>query len=232
MEEDIFGIGAEKGTESYLEKADEGTLFLNDILTLPRSQQRNLLRFMQEGKIESGGVSKTLNVRILAAYSSDIEKALVDKDFNDELYHYINVLRINVPSLKERAADINILAKQFLQEFSKEYNAQAKDFTDEALKAMTQYHWPGNVRELMNQIKRAVLMSDNDIIGLPQMDLPQTSNGKRSLKAIRESAEKDALIYVLESYDGQVSPAAKELGVSRATMYRLLNKHDLITEGM
>ncbi|MFC1234577.1 sigma-54-dependent transcriptional regulator [Vibrio sp. F74] len=232
MQEEIFGIDIEEGVECFLEKANEGTLFLNDILTLPRSQQRNLLRFMQEGKIDTVDGNKQLNVRILAAYSSDIEKALVDKDFNDELYHYINVLRINVPSLKERAGDIGILAKQFLQEYSKEYNAQAKDFSDEAVKAMTQYHWPGNVRELMNQIKRAVLMSDSDIIELPQLDLPQISNGKRSLKIIRENAEKDALIYVLESHDGQVSPAAKELGVSRATMYRLLNKHNLITEAM
>ncbi|WP_413283790.1 sigma-54-dependent transcriptional regulator [Vibrio sp. MA40-2] len=232
MQEDIFGIGAEEGTKSYLEQANGGTIFFNDILTLPYSQQKNLLRFMRDGKIESDNSSKELNVRVLTAYSSDIEKALIDKDFNEELYHYINVLRINVPSLKERAGDITILARQFLREFSKDYNAQAKDFSDEALKALTQYHWPGNVRELMNQIKRAVLMSDSEIIDVNQLDLPQISNDKRSLKVIRENAERDALIYVLESYDGQVSPAAKELGVSRATMYRLLNKHNLITEAI
>lgn len=232
MQEDIFGLGAEEGTVCYLEQADGGTLFLNDILTMPRAQQKNLLRFMQDGRIETSTGSKELNVRVLAAYSSDIEKALIDKDFNEELYHYINVLRINVPSLKERAGDITIIAKQFLQEFSKEFNAQAKDFSDDAIKVMSTYHWPGNVRELMNQVKRAVLMSDSAIIDLPQLDLPQASNGKRSLKTIRENSERDALLLVLESHNGQVSPAAKELGVSRATMYRLLNKHNLISESL
>ncbi len=232
MQQDLFSIGDDVETVSLLEKANGGTLYLNDILTMPRSQQRNLLRFMQEGKIDTAVGSKELDVRILAGYSADIEKALVDKDFNEELYHYINVLRINVPSLKERAGDISILAKQFLQDYSKEYNAQAKDFSDEAIKILTQYYWPGNVRELMNQVKRAVLMSDGAIIDVNQLDLPQITNGRRSLKSIREDSEKDALILVLESHEGQVSPAAKELGVSRATMYRLLNKHNLITESM
>lgn len=234
MEQVLFGKSGDvdETPVCLLEKANGGTLYLNDILTMPRSQQRNLLRFMQEGKIETITGSKELDVRILAAYSSDIEKALVDKDFNEELYHYINVLRINVPSLKERAGDIGLLARRFLQEFSKEYNAQAKDFSDQALKVLSQYHWPGNVRELMNQVKRAVLMSDGAMIDIPQLDLPQAVNGRRSLKNIREDSEKDALILVLESHDGQVSPAAKELGVSRATMYRLLNKHNLITDTM
>ncbi|HDV5331590.1 TPA: cyclic-di-GMP-binding transcriptional regulator VpsR, partial [Vibrio cholerae] len=168
--------------------------------------------------------------RILAANSSDIEKALIDGDFNEELYHYINVLRINVPSLKERASDIVLLAKHFLQEYSKEYNAQARSFSDDAVRGLTRYHWPGNVRELMNQIKRVVLMSDTVVLDESQLDLPKRSDGRRSLKSIRERSERDALLLVLESHSGQVSTAAKELGVSRATMYRLLNKHNLITD--
>ncbi|WED22379.1 sigma-54 dependent transcriptional regulator [Vibrio sp. JC009] len=233
MAVEIFGIGAgEDDPDPALLKAHKGTLYLNDILTMPRSQQNNLLRFMQEGKLETKRGSVDLDVRILAAYSSDIDKAMADNDFSDELYHYINVLRINVPSLKERAGDVALLAKRYLQEYSKEYNAQAKDFSEEALKGLTHYHWPGNVRELMNLVKRAVLMSDTALIDISQLDLPQKANGKRSLKSIRENSERDALMLVLESHDGQVSPAAKELGVSRATMYRLLNKHNLITEAV
>ncbi|MGJ7095128.1 sigma-54-dependent transcriptional regulator [Vibrio hannami] len=233
MAVELFGIGAtEDDPEPALIRANRGTIYLNDILTLPRSQQNSLLRFMQEGKLETPKGSVELDVRILAAYSSDIDKALADNDFSDELYHYINVLRINVPSLKERAGDISILARRFVKEYSKEYNAQAKDLSEDAVKALTQYHWPGNVRELMNLIKRAVLMSDGAIIEACQLDLPQKVNGKRSLKSIREDSERDALMLVLESHDGQVSPAAKELGVSRATMYRLLNKHNLIAESI
>ncbi|WP_260259813.1 cyclic-di-GMP-binding transcriptional regulator VpsR [Vibrio intestinalis] len=231
IESDLFGINREDSSEpSILEKANGGTILLNDILTLPRSQQLNLLRFLQEGTVETEEGRKEVDVRILAANSADIEKALIDGDFNEELYHYINVLRINVPSLKERAGDISILARHFLMEYSKEYNAQARSFTEEATRALTRYHWPGNVRELMNQIKRVVLMSDTVMLDEPHLDLPKRSDGKRSLKSIRERSERDALLLVLESHSGQVSMAAKELGVSRATMYRLLNKHNLISD--
>lgn len=228
---ELFGIGCEDSSQtSLLERADGGTILLKDILTLPKSQQANLLRFLQEGTIETSTGVKEVDVRILAANSSDIEKALIDGNFNEELYHYINVLRINVPSLKERAGDIALLARHFLQECSKEFNAQARSFTEEAARSLARYHWPGNVRELMNQIKRVVLMSDSVMLDELQLDLPKRSDGKRSLKSIRERSERDALLLVLESNSGQVSMAAKELGVSRATMYRLLNKHNLITE--
>ncbi|EGA70123.1 sigma-54 dependent transcriptional regulator [Vibrio sinaloensis DSM 21326] len=231
IESDLFGINREDISEpSILEKADGGTILLNDILTLPKSQQVNLLRFLQEGTVDTANGRKEIDVRILAANSADIEKALIDGDFNEELYHYINVLRINVPSLKERAGDIAILARHFLQEYSKEYNAQARSFTEDAARSLTRYHWPGNVRELMNQIKRVVLMSDTVMLDDEHLDLPKRSDGKRSLKSIRERSERDALLLVLESHSGQVSMAAKELGVSRATMYRLLNKHNLISD--
>lgn len=231
IESDLFGINREDHNEpSILEKADGGTILLNNILTLPRSQQYNLLRFLQEGMVDTVSGRKEVDVRVLAANSADIEKALIDGDFNEELYHYINVLRISVPSLKERSGDVTILARHFLQEYSKEYNAQARSFTEEASRALARYHWPGNVRELMNQIKRVVLMSETVMLDECDLDLPKRSENRRSLKSIRERSERDALLLVLESHSGQVSMAAKELGVSRATMYRLLNKHNLITD--
>ncbi len=233
IESEVFGISALSDVAPcMLEEADGGTILLNDVLAMPRNQQLNLLRFLQEGKVETETGSKSVDVRILAANSSDIEKALIEGDFNEELYHYINVLRIQVPSLKERVSDITVLANHFLRQYSKEFNAQAKSFSDEALRSMNRYHWPGNVRELMNQIKRVVLMSDAVIIEDHQLDLPKQNDERRSLKSIRERSERDALLIVLESYGGQVSLAAKELGVSRATMYRLLNKHSLISEGV
>ncbi|WKY58509.1 cyclic-di-GMP-binding transcriptional regulator VpsR [Vibrio sp. SNU_ST1] len=233
IETEMFGILAPAtAAPCMLEEADGGTLLLNDVLAMPRNQQLNLLRFLQEGKIETSKGAKSVDVRILAANSSDIEKALIEGDFNEELYHYINVLRIHVPSLKERVSDISVLANHFLREYSKEFNAQAKSFSDDAIRSMSRYHWPGNVRELMNQIKRVVLMSDAVIIEDHQLDLPKQNDERRSLKSIRERSERDALLIVLESYGGQVSLAAKELGVSRATMYRLLNKHGLISEGV
>ncbi|WP_139683862.1 cyclic-di-GMP-binding transcriptional regulator VpsR [Vibrio tasmaniensis] len=233
IESEVFGISAQLGAAPcMLEEADGGTILLNDVLAMPRNQQLNLLRFLQEGKVETSKGAKSVDVRILAANSSDIEKALIEGDFNEELYHYINVLRIHVPSLKERVSDISVLANHFLREYSKEFNAQAKSFSDDAIRSMNRYHWPGNVRELMNQTKRVVLMSDAVIIEDHQLDLPKQNDERRSLKSIRERSERDALLIVLESHGGQVSLAAKELGVSRATMYRLLNKHGLISEGV
>ncbi|PMJ38884.1 sigma-54-dependent Fis family transcriptional regulator [Vibrio cyclitrophicus] len=233
IEAEVFGISTQQtSAPCILEEADGGTILLNDVLAMPRNQQLNLLRFLQEGKIETAAGPKSIDVRVLAANSSDIEKALIEGDFNEELYHYINVLRIHVPSLKERVSDISVLANHFLREYSKEFNAQAKSFSEDAIRSMNRYHWPGNVRELMNQIKRVVLMSDAVIIEDHQLDLPKQNDERRSLKSIRERSERDALLIVLESYGGQVSLAAKELGVSRATMYRLLNKHSLISEGV
>jgi len=231
FEAELFGIGAQNG-EHYpiLEQADGGTVLLNDILSITREQQLNLLRFFQEGTVETHNGFKTVDVRILAANSSDIEKALIDGDFNEELYHYINVLRINVPSLKERMGDIPLIANHYLQVFSKEYNAQARGFTEDALKSLSRYPWPGNIHEFINQIKRVVLMSDEVMLDETTLDLPKRSEGRINLKSIRERSEKDALILVLESNNGQVSQAAKELGISRATMYRLLNKHNLLSE--
>lgn len=118
IEAEVFGISAQFGAAPcMLEEADGGTILLNDVLAMPRNQQLNLLRFLQEGKVETDTGSKSVDVRILAANSSDIEKALIEGDFNEELYHYINVLRIQVPSLKERVSDISVLANHFLRQY-------------------------------------------------------------------------------------------------------------------
>lgn len=230
IEQELFGLHISEFEESKLYQANGGTLFLNDINDLPISQQQHLLRFLQEGNIETSQGFIDLDVRVIVASHIDLEKAIEEGGFKEELYYRLNVLRIHVPSLKERSSDISILADHFLQRYAKEYNTQARTFSEEAMQTMLHYQWPGNVRELVNQVKRAVLLADSMTIDLEHLDLPQRSDTKRSLRVIRENSERDALLMVLESHDGQVSSAAKELGVSRATMYRLLNKHNLISE--
>jgi DNA-binding NtrC family response regulator len=230
MDKELFG-NCELGENCILEQANGGTLLLTEIMGMAYSQQVKLLRFMQEGSIETPSGVKELDVRILATTSADIERSLTDGDFNEELYHHLNVLRVNVPNLRDRSGDIEILAKHFLEQYSREYNSQVRSFSDDALEALSQYHWPGNVRELDNHIKRLVLMADSVVLSEQDLDLPKRSDGKLSLKTIRERSERDALQMVLELHGGHVSPAAKELGISRATMYRLLNKHNLISEG-
>ncbi|MGR5093388.1 sigma-54-dependent transcriptional regulator [Vibrio maritimus] len=229
FENEFFGMH-DPEQSSLLDQASGGTIVLNDIFTLPAKQQLNLLKFYQDGQIETAKGTKEFDVRILAADSSDIEKALGDGSFNEELFHCINVLRINVPSLKERATDISLLVAHYINQFAKEFNSPVKSIDDDAIKTLTYYHWPGNVKELMNQVKRAVLMTEEEVLAKKHFELPGTFSGKRSLKSIRERSERDALILVLDSHNGQVTLAAKELGISRATMYRLLNKHNLITE--
>ncbi|GLR77103.1 sigma-54-dependent transcriptional regulator [Aliivibrio sifiae] len=230
IEQELFGLHLSEYEESKLFQANGGTLFLNDINDLPVSQQQHLLRFLQEGNIETSEGFIDIDVRVIVASHIDLEKAIEEGSFKEELYYRLNVLRIHVPSLKERSSDIAILAEHFLQRYAKEYNTQARTFSEDSMQTMLHYPWPGNVRELVNQVKRAVLLADSMTIDLEHLDLPQRSDTKRSLRVIRENSERDALLMVLESHDGQVSSAAKELGVSRATMYRLLNKHNLISE--
>ncbi|EKO3578145.1 cyclic-di-GMP-binding transcriptional regulator VpsR [Vibrio metschnikovii] len=231
LEAELFGIGHPDSIPPLLAKAHQGTLLLNDILALPKRQQLNLLHFFQQGTLPASIGAKAVDVRILATHTTDIEKALIDGDFNEELYHYINVLRINVPSLRERASDIALFAGHFLKEYSKEYNAQARSFSEQALQSMERYDWPGNVRELMNQIKRMVLMSDSIMLDETQLDLPKRES-KRTLKSIKERSEREALVQALESHRGQITHAARELAISRATMYRLLNKHGLLSDSI
>jgi DNA-binding NtrC family response regulator len=230
IEQELFGLNSEFPETSKLLQANGGTLFLNDINDLPVSQQQLLLRFLQESNMETPQGLVDLDVRVIVASHIDLEKAIEEGDFKEELYYRLNVLRIHVPALKERSSDISILAEHFLQRYAKEYNTQARTFSEDAMQTMLHYPWPGNVRELVNQVKRAVLLADSMTIDLEHLDLPQRNDTKRSLRVIRENSERDALLMVLESHDGQVSSAAKELGVSRATMYRLLNKHNLISE--
>lgn len=231
LEAELFGIGHPDSIPPLLAKAQQGTLLLNDILALPKRQQLNLLHFFQQGTLPASIGAQAVDVRILATHTTDIEKALIDGDFNEELYHYINVLRINVPSLRERSSDIALFAGHFLKEYSKEYNAQARSFSEQALQSMERYDWPGNVRELMNQIKRMVLMSDSIMLDETQLDLPKRES-KRTLKSIKERSEREALVQALESHRGQITHAARELAISRATMYRLLNKHSLLSDSI
>lgn len=224
---ELFSNG---NSEGKIQQAHQGTLFLDEIGDLPLSLQANLLHLLQDGTVESHDdkYGKEIDVRVIAATHMDLEKSVEEGLFREDLFYRLNVLRITVPSLRERSADIPELAEHFLLKFARQYNTQARTFSEEANNILMNYNWSGNVRELINQVKRAVLLADNLVIDAEHLDLPRQGDYKQSLRKIREQSERDALLAVLESNNGQVSAAAKELGVSRATMYRLLNKHSLI----
>ncbi len=227
IQAELFSKSDDKGK---IQQAHQGTLFLDEVGDLPLNVQANLFSLLQDGTVESHDdkYSNELDVRIIAATHMDLEKAVEEGTFREDLFYRLNVLRISVPSLRERTSDIPELAEHFLLKFARQYNTQARTFSEEANRILANYSWPGNVRELINQVKRSVLLADSLVIEAEYLDLPRQGDYKQSLRKIREQSERDALLAVLENNNGQVSAAAKELGVSRATMYRLLNKHSLI----
>jgi len=222
-------LGDEK-MPGKIRQCHKSTLFFDEIGDLPLHLQGHLLHLLQEGTLDitHDQYNRDLDVRVIASTHMDLEKRVAEGLFREDLYYRLNVLRINMPALKDRQSDVPELAEYFLLKFARQYNTQARTFSDEAKRVLSSYSWPGNVRELINQVKRAVLLADHLVIDAEHLDLPHQGDYKQSLRKIREESERDALIAVLEENKGQVSAAAKELGVSRATMYRLLNKHNLI----
>ncbi|MCW8330078.1 VpsR-related response regulator [Photobacterium sp. SDRW27] len=209
--------------------ADQGVLYLDEISGLNDERQQELLCFLQDGSFTTaGGRLIQSDIRLIVSTRYPLEELLADGKIREDLYYRLNVLSLTVPALRERGEDILLLAEYLLLKFSRQYNSVAKSISEEAQKLLLNYPWPGNVRELISQIKRAILLTESKTIEVEHLDLPRLVDDKQSLKKIREESERSALLTVLENNKGQISAAARELGVSRATMYRLLNKHDLV----
>ncbi|PQJ62180.1 sigma-54-dependent transcriptional regulator [Photobacterium angustum] len=207
-----------------------GTVLLNGIEELSKNLQQKLLAYLQKPTNDSLEDTRECDVRVIACSSANLEQAIANETFSKELFYRLNVFHISVPTLRERGADIIALAEYFLQKYSREYNTIATQYNEEAKQLLLRYNWPGNVRELINQIKRVSLLTDGNEVGVEHFDLPKKINMKQSLRNIKDEAEKDVLVAVLETHRGQVASAAKDLGVSRATMYRLLNKHNIVPD--
>ncbi|EAS66341.1 sigma-54-dependent Fis family transcriptional regulator [Photobacterium angustum] len=207
-----------------------GTVLLNGVEELSKNLQQKLLAYLQKPTNDSLEDTRECDVRVIACSSANLEQAIANETFSKELFYRLNVFHISVPTLRERGADIIALAEYFLQKYSREYNTIATQYNEEAKQLLLRYNWPGNVRELINQIKRVSLLTDGNEVGVEHFDLPKKINMKQSLRNIKDEAEKDVLVAVLETHRGQVASAAKDLGVSRATMYRLLNKHNIVPD--
>ncbi|GAL02597.1 VpsR-related response regulator [Photobacterium aphoticum] len=208
----------------------DGTLMLDNVEELSKELQDNLLAYLQAPSCESLDEEMASDVRIVATSSADLDAAVANGDFSKELYYRLNVFHIKVPTLRERGSDIFLLAETFLTKFAREYSTMASTFSEDSKQLLLRYSWPGNVRELINQVKRAALLAEGNEVKAEHFDLPSKANLKQSLRNIKDEAEKDVLVAVLETHRGQVASAAKDLGVSRATMYRLLNKHNIVPD--
>lgn len=237
LESELFGhekgafTGAVKTTEGKIEIANGGTLFLDEVGDIPMALQVKLLRFLQERVIERIGGRKAIpvDVRIVAATHRNLNQMIADQEFREDLYYRLAEVIVNIPRLAERNGDSVLLAKHFLARFAREMNPAIKGFASSALTAIDQWEWPGNVRELENRIKRAVIMADSKFITVDdlQFDQPDDEDRLLNLKAAREAADRKAIGRAIARTEGNISNAAKLLGISRPTLYDLLKQYEM-----
>ncbi|MCL4490634.1 MAG: sigma-54 dependent transcriptional regulator [Nitrospirae bacterium] len=250
LESELFGhekgafTGAIATRIGRFEMADGGTIFLDEIGEMPSILQVKLLRVLQERSFERIGGTKTVNVdvRIIAATNQNLEHAVKEGRFREDLFHRLNVIPIELPPLRKRVEDIPILCNFFIEKHAGRFGRNPVTITDEALKVFTGYAWPGNVRELENAIERLLVLKDSDVINA--YDLPDKMTGKRipelpnieldddvnpfvggiDLNAALEEYEKRLILHALELHNGVKSQAAKYLNINRTTLIEKMKR--------
>jgi two-component system NtrC family response regulator len=236
LEAELFGYekgaftGAIKTTEGKIELAHGGTLFLDEVGDIPLPLQVKLLRFLQERTIERIGGRKAIPVdtRIVCATHQDLPEMIKAGSFREDLYYRLAEIVVKIPTLAERHGDATLLAKHFLNRFSKEMNPAVKGFAPSALSSINEWPWPGNVRELENRMKRAVIMAEGKLITAEDLDLEEEGESLPvNLKAAREDTDRKVIRQALARTENNISKAAKLLGISRPTLYDLLKQYDL-----
>jgi two-component system NtrC family response regulator len=237
LESELFGYekgaftGALRQTIGRIESADRGTLFLDEIGDVPLPMQVKLLRFLQDQIVERVGGRKPVqvDVRIVCATNQDLDRMMADGRFRDDLYYRLNEMTVRVPPLRERLGDAVVLASFFLRRFASEYGRPVRGFAAGALAGIKDHGWPGNVRELENRIKRAVVMADGQLLSATDLGFLMDSEEPQSLgiRAARARAEREVLQMALAQAGSNLSKAAKLLGISRPTLYDLMQQHQI-----
>ncbi|MBY4678332.1 sigma-54 dependent transcriptional regulator [Marinobacterium arenosum] len=226
--------GANQRKIGWIEAAEGGSLFLDEIGDLPLGLQVNLLRFLQEGTIQRVGGTESIrvNARVIAATHVNLAQAVEHGRFRQDLFYRLNVLNLNSPPLRERVQDIEVLARFFFNKFKGDAGRTIRGFTRRSLVAMNNHQWPGNVREMINRVRRALVMCEGRRINPVDLGLEHVEDEALvlTLEQIRERAEERAIRAALVRNTNNVSQTARELGVSRVTLYRLLNKYDLVAD--
>lgn len=247
LESELFGYekgaftGALQRKTGLFELASGGTLFLDEIGDMPFSLQVKILRVLQEKKITRlGGTNPMpINARIIAATNKDLESMVREGHFREDLFYRLNVVRIHIPPLRERPADIPVLAAYIITKYSKEMGLKITGFTPEALDALRHHSFYGNVRELENIIERAMIFADSETIGINDLDLRSGLQKNDVLKAVPASdvltlreAERNAIIRALQRWEGNRTRAAEELGISRRTLISKIQEYGIGKESL
>ena len=237
LESELFGhergafTGAVKQTIGKIEAANKGTLFLDEIGDLPHPLQVKLLRFLQEQVVERIGGRTTIpvDVRIVSATNTAIEENMADGRFRNDLFYRLNSVTVRIPPLRERGGDIMLLARYFLARFNREFARNIRGFSEDAISAVGAHSWPGNVRELENRMKRAVVMTESRMVDAADLELAASSEmtPDLDLRAARLRAERDVLEKAITRANGTLATAARLLGISRPTLYTLMEAHGL-----
>lgn len=238
LESELFGhekgsfTGAHARQIGKLERAQHGTVVLDEIGELPLTLQVKLLRFLQEGTIERIGGKEPIVVdaRVIAITNVNLTHAVKEGLFREDLYYRLNVVPLYVPALKERPEDIPVLAKYFLDTYSQEIGPRFKGFSPSAMDAITGYDWPGNVREMQNRIRRGVVMAEGDRIEPRDIDLEAPRQEVNTLKEARDRAEAAAINLALARNNYNITRAAADLDVSRPTLHDLIKKHNIMIQ--
>jgi two-component system NtrC family response regulator len=234
IESELFGhekgsfTGAHAQRKGRIEHAAGGTLFLDEIGEVPLPIQVKLLRFLQEQCIERVGGRQEIPVdtRVIAATNADLRKGMTEGKFREDLFYRLAVVQIVLPPLREREEDTLLLAQAFLQRFGKENGRTGLTFSPEAARALRQHPWPGNVRELQNRVKRAVIMGEGKRLNAADLELAATGTPSQNLtlREARERVEAEMIRNALRRHGGKITAAAAELGISRPTLYELIDK--------
>ena len=234
LESELFGhvrgafTGAQSTREGKFQAAHGGTIFLDEIGEMPLNLQVKLLRVLQERTITKVGATKSeaVDIRIVAATNVNIEKAVAQGTFREDLYYRLNVVQLKLPPLRQRGNDVILIARYLITKICEELSLPRKELSPEAAQALTRFEWPGNIRQLENRLKKAIVLSDSDILTPHDLDLSVEVLQNQAL-TLADAKERFAFNYIMEALErhgGNRTQTAKELGVDPRTIFRYLEK--------
>ena len=239
LESELFGYekgaftGANKTTLGKIETAQGGTLFLDEIGDMPVGLQAKMLRFLQERVIERvGGRSEIpVDIRVVCATHRNLQDMVQQETFREDLYYRVGEIVISIPPLRDRDEDVVLLARTFLNQYKEEYGNKIKGFSEDAIEAMLSHPWPGNIRELQNKLKSAVVLAEGNVITADDLSLLAKKTEEETLvlnlREVREQAESKAIRRAYHQSEQNISKTAELLGVTRPTLYSLIDKYHL-----